>query len=210
MTRTPRPARCCTSMAAPTCRSRMAVQSHGATATIRPFSRYYRPERLSSCDDKDCSDCTFGAADGYAVMGADVGWAIVRPCRDRHSRRPVELREGARQPGQPVHSGEDGGRQGDRHDRCAGAAGRARGLQSAEILLDGVQRAGRLGRARRPHRRDDRARAGDECLGARPGARRLCGRPGQRGDRPLRGEAGGGRLHRRGPRARARGTGDRP
>ena len=189
--------------------------TNAATATIRAFIRYSSLERLSSRDDKDCSDCTSGAAGGSAIVGADVGGAgigraTVEPCRDRPPPEPIELRKGARQPGEPVCPGEDGGRQGDRHDRRARAAGRAGGLQSPEILLDGVQRAGRLGRARRTDRGDDRAGAGDQCLGARSGARRLFGRPGQRGDRALRGEAGGGGLRRRCPRSRARGTRDRP
>ena len=45
---------------------------------------------------------------------------------------------------------------------------------------------------------------------ARPGARRLSRGAGQRGDRPLRGQAGGGGLHRRRPRPRARGPGGGP
>ena len=109
---------------------------------------------------------------------AFVFWrSSLRPCRHRHSTaagaarlqpstRPsgaagqcagrgnaddsaVQFGEGPRQSRRPVRADEDRGRAVDRRRRCAGPAGRGRRLQSAEILLDAGQRAGRLGRAAR-------------------------------------------------------------
>ena len=113
-----------------------------------------------------------------------------------------ETRKGSRESGGPVRAGEDGGRPVDGRGRCPCGAARPGRLQSPEVLLDGRERAGRLGRARGAYRRDGRARPRGALLAARPGARRLCRGTGGRSDRPLRGHAGERGLHRCRPRPR--------
>ena len=89
----------------------------------------------------------------------------------------------------------------DRRRRCAGAAGRARGLQSAEILLDRRPTCSATGRSMRASpARWSRGRwkpIPGRVISVRAGYPDGAGR---RGDRPLRGRADCRRLHRCGAR----------